>query len=204
MRFDVIGGGLPAGPDSCDAWLCPGSRHSAYDDLDWIRALSGFVRDVRGAGVPFVGICFGHQVLAHALGGRVGRVPTGWGAGIHRVVVDRAEPWMDPPADKLALHFMHQDQVEVLPPGGVALGRADHCPVALMRVGASMVGVQAHPEFTAAYADALLADRVDRIGADEVAAARAGLAQPTDDGRPLDHRRARRTRAARAHRGDAG
>jgi hypothetical protein len=63
----------------------------------------------------------------------------------------------------------------------VVLGRADHCPVALMRVGASMIGVQAHPEFTAAYADALLADRVARIGEAEVAAARAGLRQLTDE-----------------------
>ena len=140
------------------------------------------MRDVRDAGVPFVGICFGHQLLAHALGGRVARAATGWGAGTHRIVVDeRAEPWMDPPAAELALHFMHQDQVEVLPPGGVVLGRADHCPVALMRVGGTMVGIQPHPEFPAAYVDALLADRVARIGDDEVAAARAGLAQPTDE-----------------------
>ena len=109
------------------------------------------------------------------------RAATGWGAGIRRVVVDAPEPWMDPPADKLALHFMHQDQVAELPPGGVVLGRADHCPAALMRVGESMVGLQAHPEFTPAYTDVLLADRVARIGEDEVVAARAGLSQPTDE-----------------------
>src|SRR5690606_14945934 len=71
--------------------------------------------------------------------------------------------------------------VEVLPAGAVVLGHAEHCPVAVLRVGESMVGVQAHPEFPAAYVDALLADRVARIGDDEVATARASLAQPTDE-----------------------
>lgn len=181
VPFDVIHGELPPSPDTCDGWVCTGSRHSVYDDLGWIEGVSGFVRDAQAAGAPFVGICFGHQLLAHALGGRVAKAATGWGAGIRRVVVDAPEPWMDPPAGKLALHFMHQDQVEELPPGGVVLGRADHCPAALMRVGESMVGLQAHPEFTPAYTDVLLAERVARIGEDEVAAARAGLSQPTDE-----------------------
>jgi GMP synthase-like glutamine amidotransferase len=181
VPFDVVGGVLPPGPDACDGWLCTGSRHSVYDDLDWIAGLLGFVRDVRDAGVPFVGVCFGQQVLAQALGGRVERARTGWGAGICDVEVDRSEPWMDPPADRVALHFMHRDQVTVLPPGGEALGRSEHCPVALLRVGDRMVGVQAHPEFTAAYTDALLADRVPLIGEDEVAAARVGLTRPTDE-----------------------
>jgi GMP synthase-like glutamine amidotransferase len=183
VPFDVIGGALPPRPDTCDGWLCTGSRYSVYDDLDWIPGLLGFVRDVRDAGVPFVGVCFGHQVLARALGGRVERARTGWGAGICDIDVDRPEPWMDPPADRLALHFMHRDQVTVLPPGGEALGRTEHCPVGLLQVGERMVGIQAHPEFTAAYMDALLADRVPLIGEDEVAAARAGLARPTDGAR---------------------
>lgn len=181
VPYDVIGGELPVDPTDCDGWICPGSRHSVYDDLAWIEGLSAFVRAVRDAGVPFVGICFGHQVLAHALGGRVAKAAVGWGAGRQVLVVDRTEPWMDPPAGELSLHYMHQDQVEELPPGGVVLGGADHCPAALMTVGDTMVGIQPHPEFPAAYVDALLADRVARIGDDEVAAARAGLSQPTDE-----------------------
>ncbi len=181
VPYDVVGGELPTDPTECDGWICPGSRHSVYDDFAWIEGVSAFVRDVRDAGVPFVGICFGHQLLAHALGGRVAKADTGWGAGRQVLVVERAESWMDPPAGKLALHYMHQDQVEVLPQGGTVLGRADHCPVALMRVGETMVGIQPHPEFPAAYVDALLAERVARIGDDEVAAARAELSQPTDE-----------------------
>ena len=89
-----------------------------------------------------------------------------------------------PPA--LALHFMHQDQVASLPPGAVALGRADHCPVALIQAAPAMVGVQPHPEFTAAYTGALLAERVARIGDEAVAAAgRPVAAHRRGDGGPL-------------------
>jgi GMP synthase-like glutamine amidotransferase len=181
VPVDVVAGERPEAPDQFDAWLCPGSRHSVYDPYEWIADTAAFVREVHAAAVPFVGVCFGHQLLAHALGGRVERATSGWGAGVATIAVDAAAPRMDPRAEKLALHFMHQDQVVELPPGGEVLGRADHCPVALLSVGLAAMGVQAHPEFTPAYTDALLADRVARIGDDEVAAARAGLAQPTDE-----------------------
>jgi GMP synthase-like glutamine amidotransferase len=184
VPVDVIGGERPSGPDQFDGWLCTGSRHSVYDELPWIADASAFVREVHAAGVPFVGVCFGHQLLAQALGGRAEKAATGWGAGVERVVVDgagRPPAWMTPPAGSVALHFMHQDQVVEVPPGGEVLGAADHCPVAMVTVGPRALGVQAHPEFTPAYTDALLADRVARIGEAEVAAARAGLDRPTDE-----------------------
>src|SRR5438105_14480768 len=68
VGYDAVNGVLPAEPHECDGWLATGSRFSVYDDVEWIHRLGGFVRDVRDAGAPFVGICFGHQLLAHALG----------------------------------------------------------------------------------------------------------------------------------------
>ncbi len=184
VPVDVIGGELPDSVHECDAWLITGSRYSVYDDdqRGWIDPLAELVRGAHDAAVPVAGICFGHQLLAQALGGEVARAASGWGAGILDVAVERTEPWMQPPADCLALHFMHQDQVVVPPPGAVVLGRAAHCPVAMMAVGPTTVGVQPHPEFVPAYTDVLLAARVDRIGADAVAAARARLTRPTDEG----------------------
>ena len=180
VGFDVVNGELPASPDECDAWLCTGSRHSVYDDLPWIAGASAFVRDVRDAGVPFAGICFGHQLLAAALGGTVERAAYGWGVGVHRIAVREAEPWMEPARPELHLHFMHQDQVTAVPEGATVLGCADHCEVAAFRVG-RMVGVQAHPEFTVPYVEALLADRWERIGGDRAEEAKATLATPTDE-----------------------
>jgi GMP synthase-like glutamine amidotransferase len=179
--FDVCQGELPSAPDQCDAWLCTGSRRSVYDTDGWIEPAAQFVRDVRVACVPFVGVCFGHQLLAHALGGRVEKSGYGWGAGIHAVRVVRSEPWMQPTQDRLNLHFMHQDQVTRAPNDAVVMGCSDHCDVAMFGVGETMVGIQAHPEFTVPYADALLADRTERVGGDRAEEARRSFTTPTDE-----------------------
>ena len=182
LPYDVSGAGeLPQDPGECDGWVCTGSRWSAYDDLDWIADLSGFVRDARGAGAPFVGICFGHQLLAHALGGEVRKADAGWGAGAHRVDFVRQEAWMDPPLDQATLLFMHQDQVHRIPDDGVVLGCTGHCEIASFRVGRTMLGIQAHPEFSNSYLAALLDARIRRIGPERVAEARASLDAPTDE-----------------------
>jgi GMP synthase-like glutamine amidotransferase len=179
--FDVCNGQVPASPRECDAWVCSGSRRSVYDDDAWIEPAARFVREVHDAEVPFVGICFGHQLLAHALGGTVEKSAYGWGVGIHPVRVLRPEPWMRPAQERLNLHFMHQDQVTRAPDEAVVMGCTDHCEVAMFGVGDVMVGIQAHPEFTVPYADALLGDRTERVGGDRAEEARRSLATATDE-----------------------
>jgi len=181
VPIDVCEGELPHKASAFDAYVCTGSRRSAFDDLPWIHDLTAFVTDVASAGAPFVGICFGHQLLAHALGGEVRRAEGGWGVGPHETVVGRVEPWMEPCLERPLLQYMHQDQVVRLPDDATVLAAADHCPVAMFRVGEQMLGVQAHPEFPAAYVDALIGARADRIGADTVDAARRALATATDN-----------------------
>lgn len=172
VRYDVVNGVLPPRADECDAWLAGGSRFSVYDDVDWIRWLHGFVRDVHDAGVPYVGICFGHQLLAHALGGRTEKASVGWGVGA-------IDTWVEPSQSDALLLYMHQDQVVAVPDGASVVGRAGHCPVAMVQVG-SMLGIQAHPEFSAAYVDALLDARADRIGEQVTARAKASLERVGD------------------------
>lgn len=179
--FDVCNGEFPASMEACDAYLTTGSRFSAYDDADWIHTLKNFVRRIHEANKPFVGICFGHQIMAEALGGKVAKAETGWGVGVHNVEAIKSELWMRPEQSNCRLQYMHQDQVAQLPEGVVVIGRSDHCPVAMFRVGASMLGIQAHPEFTKEYSEALLFDRVARIGEERVNAARASLNLPTDE-----------------------
>jgi GMP synthase-like glutamine amidotransferase len=168
--YDVVAGELPASTKECDGWLITGSRASAYDDEAWIHALSAFVRDLHAAHAPTVGICFGHQLLAHALGGRVEKAASGWGVGAH--FVDGEVPGR--------LLFMHQDQVVELPAGAEVLGASAHCPVAMFSFD-SMVGVQGHPEFSVAFEQALIDAREARIGADATTAALASLQEPTDE-----------------------
>ncbi len=181
VPFDVCNGQFPSSVDACDAYLCTGSRCSAYDQADWILRLLDFVRELHAAAAPLVGICFGHQVLAEALGGKVERASSGWGVGVHGMDVVRSEAWMQPPRPACRLQYMHQDQVVRLPPAAELLGRTDHCPVAMFGVGETMLGIQAHPEFPAAYGEALIGDRVERIGADSAVYGRTSLTQPVDD-----------------------
>lgn len=179
--FDVCNGEFPASVDACDAYLTTGARLSAYDDNDWIQMLKGFVRQVYNAKVPFVGICFGHQVLAEALGGKVEKAENGWGVGVHRVKIVRHEPWMDPEQRSCGLQFMHQDQVQRLPEDSIVLGRTEDCPVAMFRVGETMLGIQPHPEFSSAYSEALICDRVERVGETKARTALDSLSLTTDE-----------------------
>lgn len=179
--FDVCNGEFPPSPDDCDAYLCTGSRYSVYDDVDWIHTLKNFVRQWREAGKPFVGICFGHQMLAEAFGGKVGRSDQGWGVGIHSIAITQNEAWMQPQESTCNLQFMHQDQVQQLPEDSVLLGHSAHCPTAMFRVGERMLGIQGHPEFPKAYSEALLLDRIDRIGAEVVLKALGSLDRATDE-----------------------
>jgi GMP synthase-like glutamine amidotransferase len=172
LGFDVVAGEPPDAPTACDAWVITGSAASVYDGHPWIGRLEGFLRAVRAAEVPLLGICFGHQLVAQAFGGRVEKAATGWHVGQHPLHLSRREPWMRPAADRLLLPASHQDQVVELPPGAVLLGGHATCPVGAFRLGRSILCVQGHPEFTAAYGQDLVALRRERVGAE---LAEAGL-----------------------------
>ena len=124
-----------------------------------------------------VAVCFGHQLLAQAMGGTVAKSPDGWGAGVHAYeLVGEPAPWMDPPAHgTLRLIASHQDQVTELPEGAVILARTDHCPVAAYTLGPAAFAIQPHPEFTPAVSRGLVERRRDRIGAEASDAALASL-----------------------------
>ncbi len=179
--YSIVEGEFPLDLASVDGWIITGSRYSAYDDEPWIHRLGELIRTVHGR-VPLVGICFGHQMIARALGGRVGLAPQGRGIGVLPVHVSTTEPWMDPPLETVYLIASHQDQVLALPPDGRVLAGSDFCPVGIYAVGDTTIGIQSHPEFTPTIADALLTQREHQIDATAFGRARASLAEPTDAG----------------------
>ena len=179
VNFDVRNGELPVSVDACEAFICTGSRFSAYDPEDWIQELKGFLRQLRDANKPFVGICFGHQMMAEALGGKVEKAQQGWGIGVHGLNIVKQESWMQPEQASCGVQYSHRDQVTRLPENSVLLGESDHCPVAMFRVGETMLGIQGHPEFPAAYVEALVRGRTELIGADKVNATKFDA--PTDE-----------------------
>ena len=180
--FDVDHGHLPTDLTGFDGWVVSGSASSAYDHLPWIDATEDLLRALVAQQIPTVAVCFGHQLLAQAMGGRVAKATDGWGVGVHDYeLIGEPPPWMVPPANgPVELIASHQDQVVELPEGAVLVARTDHCPVAAYTLGPAALAIQPHPEFTATVSRGLVELRREAVGAAAADAALASLDQPLD------------------------
>jgi GMP synthase-like glutamine amidotransferase len=178
--FAVDEGELPKTPTACDAYLVTGSSCGVYDPEPWIGGLMDFLRVARGQ-AALVGVCFGHQAMAHAFGGEVIKSPKGWGLGEHEYRVLSREPWMDG-AETIRLPASHQDQVVGLPPGAEVIAANAFTPIgALAWRDQPAISMQLHPEFEPAYATALIeARRGTRYTEDEANRAIASYGQADD------------------------
>jgi GMP synthase-like glutamine amidotransferase len=189
--YDVQAGQLPESPGEQDAWLITGSAAGVYDPLPWIAPLSDFLRAARGQ-APMVGICFGHQIMAEAFGGKVIKSDKGWGVGLHSYAVSETEPWMVSPGEEgavsVAVPASHQDQVVEPPPGARVSAASEFTPYGVLTYEADKaMSMQFHPEFAPAYAKALIeARRGTRYTDAQADAAIATLAMPNDQKRLAD------------------
>ncbi len=180
IRYDLDEGRFPDSLSECDGWLSSPSRLSTYDSVLWLADAEALLREIIAVEAPFVGVCFGHQLLAQALGGTVEKSAYGWGVGVLEFDVVARRPWMGAGAERIALIGSHQDQVTRLPDEAELLFSADYCPIGGFAVGERAWTIQVHPEFVAPLADHLLAGRVELIGAQRVSEARATLDRPID------------------------
>lgn len=159
--FDVQAAALPA-PDGFDGAVITGSPAGVYEPDPWIGRLLDWIAQARGR-TKLVGVCFGHQAMAQALGGRVEKSERGWGVGLHRYRVVSTEPWMTPSAATLAIPVSHQDQVVEKPEDARILFSSDFTPYAGLAWSADAISMQCHPEFTCGFAGELTAGRRGRI-----------------------------------------
>lgn len=177
--YDVPAGQLPMAGDGHEACLITGSPAGVYDPLPWIAGLLDFIR--LASDRKMVGICFGHQAMAEALGGQVEKSDKGWGIGLHRYDVTHLAPWMDGGAE-IAVPVSHQDQVTRQPPNTQVLASSGFTPFAsLAWTDRPAISFQFHPEFAPDYAKALIGERYDRLP--EPDRAIASLDQPDDRAR---------------------
>ncbi len=175
--YDVEFMEFPDSVEDCDGWLLTGSKHGAYEDHAFIPPLEDFIRAAYAKGVPMVGICFGHQIIAQALGGHVEKFKDGWALGLSEYQFEGL--------GTLKLNAWHQDQVTRRPEGATPIASNAFCENAALVYGKKALTLQPHPEFggeiiadyarirrgTGTYPDAMM----------DAAHARAALPDNNDD-----------------------
>jgi len=179
--FCVYEDNFPAAVTACDAWLITGARASVLDLDPWINRLQEFLADAHQGGVPMVGICFGHQVLAAALGGKVERAPGGWGIGLHEYSISKSASWLPDNTPRFAISAMHEDQVVAPPRQAEVIAGSAFCPNAVVAYETTAISFQGHPEYTASFARDLISLRRGKLfSASQADKALATLDHPSD------------------------
>ena len=152
------GAALPD-PASLEGVLITGSPAGVYDPEPWMSPLFDFIRWAAAENTPQVGICFGHQAMAQALGGHAQRSDHGWGLGRHTYEICETRDWMGEGAERgetFALAVSHRDQVTATPPGASVLAASAFTPFAALDYShGPAISFQGHPEFSDNFAAAL-------------------------------------------------
>lgn len=180
QNYPVLDNVFPDDIGECDAYLMTGSRAGTYDDYDWIEPAEQILRDIVAAEIPVVGICFGHQLIAQAFGGKSEKSAKGWGQGLHSWEIEQPAWWMDSESELFSLHVSHQDQVVELPPGAVTLASSEFCQYAAFQYGDYAIGIQGHPEIAREYSQEIMNMRREMIGEDVYCDGVASLASDHD------------------------
>ncbi len=167
-------------PRKVDAILITGAAAGVYDALDWMAPLEDFVRKAYVNQTPMVGVCFGHQLIAQALGGTVRKSEKGWGIGRHVYQVLPENGVID--GETIAVPCSHQDQVIEAPSDALTILSSEFTPHAgLLYANGTTLTVQSHPEFDVEFAQVCCDLRDGKAPDDVVATARASLGQPLDN-----------------------
>lgn len=176
--WNVVDMAFPDSVSDADGWLVTGSKHGAYEDHPFITPLEDLIRDIYAAEVPMVGVCFGHQIIAQALGGKVEKFKGGWAVG--RQTYD----WQ---GREINLNAWHQDQVVVRPMGSDAIATNDFCSNAALIYDHRIFTVQPHPEFGNAFIGDLAEARGKGVVPDgQLAEVHANLDKPNHNAELAD------------------
>jgi len=183
VTWDAEQGELPTDIDAVDAYLITGSKSSVYDDKQWIRELEDFVRELDARKKKLVGICFGHQLVAQALGGKTEKSAKGWGVGLHTHTFSSRPDWHDEDGADFRILVSHQDQVTQVATGSTVLAGSEFCENAVCQLGDHILTFQGHPEFVPGYSREIMNFRREMIGEDNYAAGMASLVNDPENDR---------------------
>ena len=184
--YEVQSGDYPTALDECDAYLITGSKVSAFDDIPWVNELKIFVRSLHQHQKKLIGICFGHQLIAEALGGKVERSNGGWHVGVHGATLKKNTILFGSSHQEFNLIYNHQDQVLKIPRESILLASCKNCPVAMLTIEDHILSFQGHVEFDVAYAKDLLEMRRSILGEDRYLKASDSLKEKTENAKVTD------------------
>ena len=181
--YTCLHGQFPESPDVCDAWLITGSKYGAYDPIDWIMQLESFIRALYAAQKKTIGICFGHQIMAQAMGGRVVQSSRSWGVGVSFNQIALRKPWMKPYCDTFDIVSFHQDQIIDLPKNVEVLAGNAFCPYYMLQYDDCFLSIQGHPELSLDFVRSLFDSNNFQIEPSRVREALISLHAPIDSER---------------------
>ena len=184
VTFDVRDDIFPDSADQCEGWIVTGSKFGVYDNLPWMSKLKTLIHEIYDAEKPMLGICFGHQIIADAFGGKVEKFSGGWGIGLQHYQCTAPIPFAKHTPDSFTISAMHQDQVMKKPEIAEVVATSDFCKYAGLKYGQRILTFQGHPEFETVYADALILARKGHVIPHETAD--KGLATLHDEHAVID------------------
>lgn len=165
-NYHVAQGDFPVNVEECSLWIVTGSACSCYEEIPWINKLIQFIQEIDRLKVKTIGICFGHQLIAHALGGKVEKSDKGWGIGIRTFEILEYENYMSPmlEGNKCSLLFSHQDHVVILPTRAKRIATDLFCENQIYSIEKHIFCLQGHPEFSRDFARERYLARKEIIG----------------------------------------
>lgn len=172
--FDVRDGVFPSSVQQCEGWVITGSKFNVDENRDWMLKLKQLIVEINETGRPMLGICFGHQIIAEAFGGKVEAYEGGWGVGLHSYNLIGDNGFINGNEDQFTISAMHRYQITEKPEGARVFAESDFCKYAGLQYGDNILTLQAHPEFNLSYETDLVSLRKGVVIPDEIA--EAGLA----------------------------
>ena len=177
--FWVCNGEVPADLSAYDGVMITGSPASVLENTQWMQRLESLVVSILAQKIPLFGACFGHQIIAKALGSKIIRNPEGWAHGLIKAKRTARAAWSGP-SDPLALYGSHIEQVADLPPGARGLFESPGCPIAGFAIENKVFTIQHHPEMSASFIADLVEEYAAHVGPDVTQVARQSLTRPAN------------------------